>query len=45
MAETYRANDKELRDLQDHVDQLNQKMSEYITIIQQNSDRYRQCTS
>lgn len=45
MADTYKANDKELRELQDRVDVLNQRMTEYLTVIQQNSDRYRQCTS
>lgn len=45
MADTYRANDRELKELQERVDELNRQMNEYLTIIQQNSDRYRQCTS
>lgn len=45
MADVYRSNDKELRELQEKVDLLNKDISDHLSVIQESSDRYRQCTS
>lgn len=45
MTDLYRTNDKELNDLQNRLDGLHAQMAEYLSNIQLNADRYRQCTS
>lgn len=45
MVQTYQINDKELRELQVRVDDLNDQIKIYLDQIQEKSDYYRQCTS
>lgn len=45
MVDIYKSNDKELNDLEKRVDYLNSQMNEYLSKIQSDSVRYRQCTS
>lgn len=45
MVDIYKSNDKELNDLEKRVEYLNSQMNEYLSKIQLDSVRYRQCTS
>lgn len=45
MVDIYKTNDKELTDLEQRVDYLNSQMNDYLSKIQTDSVRYRQCTS
>jgi len=45
MVDIYKTNDKELNDLEKRVDYLNSQMNDYLSKIQSDSVRYRQCTS
>lgn len=45
MGETYLVNDRELRELQSRVDDLNNEISGHLATIQEKSEYYRQCTS
>lgn len=45
MADIYRTNDKDLNDLEQRINDLNSQMNGYLSKIQSDSVRYRQCTS
>lgn len=45
MSDTYKDNEKELRGLQQRVDELNLEMNGYTNTIQERSEYYRACTS
>jgi len=45
MVDIYKTNDKELNDLEKRVEYLNSQMNDYLSKIQSDSVRYRQCTS
>ncbi|XP_055695879.1 laminin subunit beta-1 [Lutzomyia longipalpis] len=45
MEDVYKVNGRELESLQQRIASLNDDMTKYLTKIQMDSDRYRQCTS
>ncbi|XP_059611859.1 laminin subunit beta-1 isoform X2 [Phlebotomus argentipes] len=45
MVDVYKVNDRELESLRDRISGLNDDMTKYLNKIQEDADRYRQCTS
>jgi coxsackievirus/adenovirus receptor len=43
--DSYKSNEKELNVLEEKIDSLNDRMNGYLSQIQENADRYRQCSS
>lgn len=45
MMEVHRLNNADLETLKTRLDGLNDQMTTYLSVIQSNADRYRQCTA